>query len=49
MHLWNTHIYSYTSFTDSTTWSPQDLAGRIEGQDLEESRKDETLAWTCQK
>ena len=35
MYFWNTHIYSYTSFssfTDYNTWSSQYLFGRIEDQ-----------------
>ena len=46
VHFWNTHIYSYTSFTsvtDCPTGSLQDLVGRIEHQNLQE-RKDEALA-----
>ena len=49
LQLWNTHIYSYTSFTsvtDCTTWSLQDLAGKIEDQNLHKEDIDETLAWT---
>ena len=46
--LWAQHSSvrnTYTSATDGITWS-HDLAGRIEDQNLQERRKDETLAWT---
>ena len=35
--LEHTYLFLYiSSFTDCTSWSPQDFVGRIEGQDLEE-------------
>ena len=52
MYHWNMHIYSYTSmssFTDCTTWSLNDLVGRIEDQNPQDRRKDETRACTYVK